>query len=169
MAVKESIKCRFSIHFVLMAGASGDDGPSEVRDAFHPPTIKTLCEQCELSVEEVLLFCQCCWRQLSPYDKFLFEICELTLNWRHGGPYAMCQSCVKLKNQVDFICFSEGTFTATEVERQSNISIYHHQIKCLKCTRPLTFTEVQACVHNFEAFQKVKGELRAICSMCRVF
>uniref|UniRef100_A0AAU7E341 Protein E6 n=1 Tax=Mops bat papillomavirus TaxID=3141892 RepID=A0AAU7E341_9PAPI len=168
MAVLKGIKCQFSGQFLLMAGSS-DESQSEVRDAFKPRTIKGLCDQADISLEEILIFCQSCWKHLSHYDKLMHEVCELKLNWTHGTPYALCHSCLRLKNKVEFLCFYEETVSAIDVERESNCSIYQHHITCLKCSRSLTFFEVQACVFGLEAFQKVKGTLRGVCSMCRVF
>uniref|UniRef100_A0AAU7E2J0 Protein E6 n=1 Tax=Mops bat papillomavirus TaxID=3141892 RepID=A0AAU7E2J0_9PAPI len=168
MAILKGIKCQFSSHFALMAGADSD-ARSEVNTAFRPPRIKDLCDQADISVEELLLFCQCCWRHMSHYDKILFDLCELQLNWTQGVPHGMCHNCVKLRNKVEFLCFYEATVSATDVERETNRSIYSHEIICLKCARHLTYIEKQACVFNLEAFQKVRGSLRALCSMCRVF
>uniref|UniRef100_A0AAU7E1W9 Protein E6 n=1 Tax=Mops bat papillomavirus TaxID=3141892 RepID=A0AAU7E1W9_9PAPI len=168
MAVTGVIKCQFSGTFALMACADSDADRSEALDN-RPSSIRGLCDQANICLEELLIFCQCCWRHLSHYDKALFELCELTLNWNHAVPYALCQGCLRLKNQVEFLCFYEGTLTSTDVEREFNTSIYAQEIKCLKCSRRLTYIEIQACVFGLEAFQKVKGGLRATCSMCRVF
>lgn len=169
MAVSGNIKCVVLRLSSLMAEASSEDEWSEVREAFQPSTIKGLCEQGDVQLEEILLFCLYCWKPLSYFDKILFELCERKLIWKIGGAYASCHACCKLKCQVEFLCYYERTISAVDWERESGSSIYQAHIKCLKCERPLTFLEKQACVFHLEAFQLVKDTLRGTCSMCRVF
>nr|WDS49644.1 MAG: E6 protein [Neophocaena asiaeorientalis asiaeorientalis papillomavirus 2] len=131
-----------------------------------PCTIRQLCLQYGLQIDELLICCVFCRRALREFDIWSFVNKGLLVLWKKGFPHACCPRCLEVQALVQWLRRFERCGNATAVEEDTGKPLGELFIRCMGCYKPLNNSEKLFQIEDRKPFTKVAGNWRGFCLNC---
>nr|AVC68884.1 E6 protein [Omikronpapillomavirus 1] len=131
-----------------------------------PRTIKQLCIEFGIKLEELLISCIFCRKNCTEFQIWSYMTKELFVIWKKGFPHIACPKCIEVQALVDWLRHSEKVANARVVEDETGAPLGDLLIRCLGCFKTLSPSEKIFQVEDKKPFTKIKGSWRGFCLNC---
>ncbi|AUT11911.1 E6 [Leptonychotes weddellii papillomavirus 3] len=131
-----------------------------------PTTIAELADSCGIPLVDVVLPCVFCKKYLNFQERCSFDEKNLQLSWKDSRAYGCCSHCARVTAWYEWSTFYQGSLTARELLTVYGRNALTLVIRCFKCLRKLSCTEVCAALGGGQYFDLVRGRWKAQCKFC---
>lgn len=134
-------------------------------------SIRSICELAQKlgkTERDLEIKCNFCKRLLLVQEKVIFTKYRFRLRWKEGQVYACCRRCMILSSRIEFTGYFENNIQVQDWFASSGFSANAKQIRCKDCLKPLSLREVKRLRGTREFIYLVRGNLRGICTLCRL-